>query len=229
VRSLDVGSFDAVLSGARKDVRAALRDALRTSTIQRLERVLNARGPNLERALKATSAILRGRADVMPAWQRYVGVVWGHLEPSTLAADLLDHVLVPSGVYGITTANDLIGDYRLKMNVSLNPLGLVSAYWRPRITPVLSRRLDGQVVVSLLPKEHEAAIDLEALSARCDVITVGFRDRGGARAVGHDAKAVKGVLARRILDDGVEALEGFEWEGWSSTRHDQSVLVLWGL
>jgi cytoplasmic iron level regulating protein YaaA (DUF328/UPF0246 family) len=227
VRSNEVGSFDHVLAHARKDVRAALRTLLTSSTNERLERVFNARGPMLERATAATSSLLRGRADLLPAWRRYVGVVWSHLDPSTMTPHQLDRVLVPSGVYGVTTANDLIGDYRLKMNVSLAPLGRVASFWRPRLSTVLAERLDGQTVVSMLPKEHAAALDLDALGVRGEVFTVGFRNAAGARAVGHEAKAVKGVLARSVLTGGVDVLDEFVWQGWSSRRQGRSVLVTW--
>ena len=221
------GAFDVDLSRARKEVRAALRDLLRTSDVARLERVMNVRGPHLDRAVSATSALVRGRADLMPAWRRYTGVVWGHMDVATMTTDEFERILVPSGVYGVTTANDHIADYRLKMNVRLASIGQVAAFWRPRLTPVLSKRLADEVVVNLLPKEHQAAIDLETLAGRSRVITVGFRVRGGERAVGHDAKAVKGILARCVLDNGVDVFDGFEWGGWRSSLVDDSAIVEW--
>jgi hypothetical protein len=37
-----------------------------------------------------------------------------------------------------------------------------------------------------------------------------------SRASGHDAKAVKGVLARELIVTGPSALRGFRWRGWRS-------------
>jgi hypothetical protein len=31
---------------------------------------------------------------------------------------------------------------------------------------------------------------------------------------GHEAKAVKGILARQLLDQGLGALDTFDWQGW---------------
>jgi len=221
------GTFDASLARARKEIRGALRTLLSSASEGRLERTFNVRGELLERAVAATSAHLRGRADLMPAWQRYVGVVWGHVDPSTLAEDQLERVLVPSGVYGVTTANDPIGDYRLKMNVTLAPLGQVARFWRPHLGSVLAHHLGGRAVVNLLPKEHEAAIDLDVLRRGGEVYCVVFHDAAGSRAVGHEAKAVKGVLARRLLEGGVGVFDGFEWEGWVGERRDRLVHVTW--
>ncbi|NNN09578.1 MAG: hypothetical protein HKL85_10355, partial [Acidimicrobiaceae bacterium] len=43
---------------------------------------------------------------------------------------------------------------------------------------------------------------------------------GGEGVAGHDAKAVKGIVARRILDDGLDAIEYFHWRGWRGRIRD---------
>jgi cytoplasmic iron level regulating protein YaaA (DUF328/UPF0246 family) len=191
-----------------------------------LEKVLGVRAVLLERALAATSDLAKGRAAVLPAWQRYSGVVWAHLDASTLSVAQRRRILVPSGLYGVTTAQDPIADYRLKMDVALAPLGNLAAYWRPLLARVLGNHLRGATVIDLLPREHRVALDLEALAETGRVVTVRFVASNGAAAAGHAAKAVKGVLARRVLVEGLSVLDSFEWEGWRSVRSGDVIEVV---
>ncbi len=109
------------------------------------------------------------------------------------------------------------------MNVGLVGVGNVATFWRPNVTSALEAMPDA-CFVSLLPKEHAAAIAVSSsLTGR--FVTVSFLRHGGAGVAGHDAKAVKGVVARRILLRGVDAIEGFRWRGWRGRRHHDSFEV----
>jgi cytoplasmic iron level regulating protein YaaA (DUF328/UPF0246 family) len=110
----------------------------------------------------------------MPAWRRYSGVVWTHLEPHSMTPAQRRRVLVPSGLYGVTTGVDLVADYRLKMDVGLAPLGNIAAHWRPYVATVLATHANGATVVNLLPTQHARAIDFKALGGNCRVIDVAF-------------------------------------------------------
>jgi cytoplasmic iron level regulating protein YaaA (DUF328/UPF0246 family) len=123
-------------------------------------------------------------------------------------------------VYGITTGEDRIADFRLKMNVGVGSLGTMGSFWRSRLTPILAAHVKTAPLVSLLPKEHEMAIDLDELSKSRKVVRVVFSDDGGSATVGHDAKAVKGVLARALLLEGLGVLASFEWNGWIAQFRD---------
>ena len=73
-------------------------------------------------------------------------------------------------------------------------------------------------MVNLLPKEHGVAIDFAELGKTCHVITIRFVVEGEAVVAGHEAKAVKGILARQLLLEGLGALDVFEWQGWCSDQ-----------
>jgi cytoplasmic iron level regulating protein YaaA (DUF328/UPF0246 family) len=133
---------------------------------------------------------------------------------------------VPSSLYGVTTAEDRIADFRLKMNVGVAPLGTMATFWKPRVTPVVAAHARRATFVNLLPGEHEAAIDVRELTRTRHVIRVQFIDGVGGTTVGHDAKAVKGVLARTLLLDGLDALADFEWQGWRSIPVDGAFHVV---
>jgi cytoplasmic iron level regulating protein YaaA (DUF328/UPF0246 family) len=213
-----VGVFDEALGVDRRRVIEALLEALEDATIQRKEIMLNARGPLLERALVATKQLGEERVPRLAAWERYSGVVWSHLGPANLTPTQRRRILVPSSLYGVTTAEDRIADFRLKMNVGVGSLGTMATYWKPRLTTVLAQHVKRSI--NLLPLEHEAAIDLGELSRTRRVVRVEFIDGVGGTTVGHDAKAVKGVLARTLLLEGLDSLSTFEWQGWRSVPQD---------
>lgn len=210
----NVGPFDEALGEDRQRVIDALIEALNSSDARRREIMLNARGPLLDRALESTRQLADSRVPRLAAWQRYSGVVWSHLGAATLEASQRRRVLVPSSLYGITTAEDRIADFRLKMNIGVPPLGTMSTFWKSRVTPVLAAHAKRSIIVNLLPLEHEAAIDLSELVRVRRVVRVQFIDGEGGATVGHDAKAVKGILARTLLVEGLEALSTFAWQGW---------------
>ena len=209
--STSPGFFDESLDVARAKVRDALATLLTQSSTDEVSKVLKVRGPLLDRALQATRELLEARAPVMPAWQRYNGVVWSHLDPGSLRDRHRRRILVPSGLYGLSSATDLISDYRLTMKVGLPGIGNVASFWRPTLSDALGQVPDARFV-NLLPKEHLSAIGHHDQYAS-RVIDVVFL-RGGEGVAGHDAKAVKGMVARRVLDQGVEAIEGFRWGNW---------------
>lgn len=222
----NIGPFDDRLGEDRRRVVAALIEMIEAAPLRRREIMLNARGPLLERALETTRQLSGERVPRMAAWQRYSGVVWSHLAPATLPSALRRRILIPSSLYGLTTAEDRIADFRLKMNIGLQPLGTMSTFWRPRVTPALIAHASRSTIVNLLPLEHEAAIDLGELSERRRVVRVQFIDAVGGTTVGHDAKAVKGVLARTLLLDGLDTLSTFEWQGWRSIPGDGVVRIV---
>jgi cytoplasmic iron level regulating protein YaaA (DUF328/UPF0246 family) len=221
-----VGAFDSALGDDRRRVIEALIATLNGSTTRRQEIVLNARGPLLERALEATRHLGDDRVPRMAAWQRYSGVVWAHLGPVSLEPGQRRRILVPSSLYGITTAEDRIADFRLKMNVGVAPLGTMSTYWKPKVTPVLAAHAKRSIIVNLLPLEHESALDVAELSRTRRVVRVQFIDGEGGTTVGHDAKAVKGILARTLLIGGLDSLFNFEWQGWRSVPFEDAFQIV---
>jgi len=178
-----------------------------------------------DRALLATRAYLDGSSPLLEAWRRYEGVVWRHLEPATLGAEERSRLLVPSALYGLTDANDAIADYRLKMSVRLKSLGVLAGYWKTSLSEAVAAHVGSSTLVDLLPDEHAGAFDFAALGETTTLVRVSFVDRHRARAVGHAAKAVKGVVARRIVREGLANFEDFAWEGWRVERHETGFVV----
>jgi len=225
-KRISVGPFDEALGGDRLRVVEALIAAVDEATTRRQEIMLNARGALLERAFESTRQLSNEHVPRLAAWQRYSGVVWSHLAPVSLAPTIRRRILIPSSLYGLTTAEDRIADFRLKMNVGVAPLGTMSTFWRPRVTPALIAHAKRSTIVNLLPLEHEAALDMDEVRESRRVVDIQFIDGVGGTTVGHDAKAVKGVLARTLLIDGLGALVNFEWQGWRSTPSEDGFQIV---
>lgn len=194
------GLFGRHLSEARTLVIDALAD-LDGGT----ESILGVGGPHLQRAREVNSSLL-GSA-TLPAWQRYTGVVWDHIDPATLSPSAMDRarrsIVVFSGLLGLVGFDDPIPNYKLKMGATLDlPMkagGLtrqkLAAFWQPQASPILDRWLTGRTVIDLLPLEHRRAW---SPSTDATILKMSFIDRHG-RSVGHDAKAAKGHFVRHLL------------------------------
>lgn len=160
--------------------------------------LLGVSGKHLARAQTANKSLIG--APTLPAWQRYTGVVWDHLDLASLTPakrkPMLGRILIPSGMAGLVRADDPLPDYRLKMGARCAPFGLMSTWWRDDLTASLMKFLRGRVVVDLLPQEHRAAFDWSAVDK---VVRVDLVSRTGGVVGGHNAKAAKGLLARHLL------------------------------
>jgi uncharacterized protein len=180
-------------------VRDVVREVLATGDAA-AGRLLRVRGRHLARAISDWGALDDG--PTLPAAQRYTGVVWAALDPAGLDPStrrrLNARVLIPSGLWGLLAAGDAIPAYRMKMSARVPPLGLLSSFWRPRVTPIIDRRAAGGWVIDLLPGEHRSAVDAAQL-VRSRLLRVELYD-DASRSIGHAGKTAKGLLARAILE-----------------------------
>ena len=160
--------------------------------------LLGVKGHHLARAQAANLSLLG--APTLPAWQRYTGVVWDHLDLETFSTAAktanTKRILIPSGVLGLVRADDPIPDYRLKMGARLAPMGTLNKWWRDNVTAALHQHVKKNVVIDLLPQEHRVAINIDLLP---NVVRVDLVSKKGGVVGGHNAKAAKGLLARHLL------------------------------
>lgn len=188
------------------------------------EKLLGVGGAHLARAQSANATLLG--APVRKAGERYTGVVWDHLgldslpEPARKRAH--GAVAVVSGLMGVVGVDDPVPDYRLKMGVSLAPMGKLSTWWRPAVSETIGRWAKRRFVVDLLPLEHRATFEPAGLRG----VSVAFVERAGGgagRVVGHDAKAAKGRLARHVLCSELHPLDALE--SWTDERFALSIVA----
>ncbi len=225
-KATKAGRFDEELDRPRSAVIKSLHRAVRDIDEAGAKKLFGATGFLLERALECAKATGQEDAPTLPAWQRYTGVVWEHLDPATLNPVQLDCLIVPSGLYGMSSGNDPIVDFRLTMAASLPAVGTLAKYWRRSLTQVLIDTVEDGVVFDLLPAEHRSAFDGRALMRLENYVSVDFVRRDGHGTAGHAAKAVKGMMARTLLDAGLDGARRFNWRGWKSVVRNNQIVVV---
>ncbi|GAA1322894.1 YaaA family protein [Leucobacter albus] len=190
-------SFAGQLGSARAAVREALvavssDEALATRALKLGKKNGDERLRNLE---LETSG-------VMPAIERYTGVLYDALDAGELSSEARrwvdEHVFVQSALFGLVRASDLIPGYRLSASSRLPGLGtaLAKVWSQPH-----SQLLGGaDYVLDLRSKDYAALAPLTALGARAtDYLEIVARsDDGEVRALNHFNKAAKGDFVRRI-------------------------------
>jgi cytoplasmic iron level regulating protein YaaA (DUF328/UPF0246 family) len=187
------GEFGRTLGAPREALIGAL-----TRAGGGTEAVLGVRGSHLARAKVANRSLVG--AATLPAWQRYTGVVWDHLDlaglPAATRTAVTKRIIVPSGFAGLVRADDPRPDYRLKMGARLAPFGLLSTWWRDDLTDALLAHTKKAPIVDLLPQEHRAAVDWSRVNT---LVRIDLVSKSGGIVGGHNAKAAKGLLARHLL------------------------------
>lgn len=179
------------------------------------EKLLGVSGDHLGRARAANASLLG--APTLPAWKRYTGVVWDHLDPASLPATARKKIVVVSGLLGLVRGDDPTPDYRLKMAANPGGLGKLSTWWREDLSAALNTAARRKVVIDLLPQEHRAAW---TPSTDVEGVSVSFLSPDG-KPGGHFAKAAKGAFARAILLDGLGVLDT-----WTDNRFEVIITPL---
>jgi cytoplasmic iron level regulating protein YaaA (DUF328/UPF0246 family) len=176
----------------------ALRALLKLSRGQR-KRAVAALGLSPGQAGDVDRNAVLDTAPAAPAAEVYTGVLFQHLDLATLspAARRRAHerVLVASALWGVVTLEDRIPAYRLSMGARLPSLtkGGLAAWWRPQLTAALPDE-PGSLVVDLRSGTYAAAWRPRAAT----LVEVKASTADG-RPISHMAKAVRGTVARRVL------------------------------
>ncbi len=149
-----------------------------------------------EELLDALDPSLRG-APAAPAAEVYTGVLYQRLQLPELPAKAQRQVLIASALWGVVRPQDRIPYYRLPPKEKLAGIGPLAKYWRPVLAEALPDR-EGELVVDM----RSAAYSSFWKPQRATLLAVrAFTDRDGERkAVSHMAKAVRGEVARALLE-----------------------------
>lgn len=138
-----------------------------------------------------------------PALSVYTGVLYDALDLPTLDAAARQSaersLLVISALWGAVRPTDRIPAYRLAMAVALPGHGKLGTWWKPRLTPVLDRAAEGEVVVDCRSAPYAGA--WKAPAARTVSVRVEQEREDGTRSVvSHNAKRTRGLVARFLCE-----------------------------
>lgn len=138
-----------------------------------------------------------------------------------LAADLFDeadrayaqdHLRILSGLYGVLKPLDRIQPYRLEMGSRLaNEKGpSLYAYWGERLGKALDKASGGAPVVNLASQEYFKAVSQKTMKS--PVIGIAFKEEteNGLKMIGFYAKKARGSMARFIIQNRVETVDGLK-------------------
>ncbi len=140
---------------------------------------------------------------VMPALDRYTGVLYDGLDVTTLGAEerafAHSHVLVHSALFGLIRAGDLIPAYRLSHNSRLPGLSLRKV-WREPISTILAEHTG---LVLDLRSEAYAGLGPGPETGR--YVRVVTENAAGRRvALSHFNNKAKGEFTRAVIEAGIE-------------------------
>jgi cytoplasmic iron level regulating protein YaaA (DUF328/UPF0246 family) len=152
---------------------------------ERREQVLDALDPELRRAPAA------------PAAEVYTGVLFKRLELPTLPAKARRRVLIASALWGMVRPDDRIPYYKLPPKEKLRGIGPLANYWRAVLAEALPDK-QGELVVDM----RSGAYSTMWKPKRATLLAVRAftEEKGERRAVSHMAKAVRGDVARAVLE-----------------------------
>lgn len=155
------------------------------------------------------------RAPVLPALDRYTGVLYDGLEVESLSAAERrfagEHIVIHSALFGLLRATDPIPAYRLSHDSRLPGLSL-RRHWRDAMTATLAAQ-PGLV----LDLRSESYAHLGPAPESATYIRVVSEDAKGRRvALSHFNKKGKGEFARAVIAAGVDHGTVDELVAWAA-------------
>lgn len=169
--------------------------------------------PTMAAALKVGSGqrneLLRNRvvrtSPTMSAIDRYTGVLYDALDPSSLTADARTfaghHLAIHSALFGLVKANDQIPAYRLSHDSRL-PTHSLKKLWREPISGVL-QNYEG-LILDLRSEAYSALGPAPDRPESLYLRVVAQGSDGKTRALNHFNKKGKGEFVRSVLLAGID-------------------------
>jgi cytoplasmic iron level regulating protein YaaA (DUF328/UPF0246 family) len=127
----------------------------------------------------------------------YTGVLYGRLGLSDLSAKARGRVLIASALWGVVRPDDRIPYYKFPPKTRLKGFEAPNAYWRPVLAAALPDK-EGDLVVDMRSGAYAPAWKPER--ARLLAVRAFTEVDGERKAVSHMAKAVRGDVARALLE-----------------------------
>ena len=225
-RSSSTFNYFKVLNPERRELIRSLQGML-DAPEEELETLFGVKGDTLAQAIDINRNVLK--APLISALDRYSpGVMYQAMDfpglPTGAQRRLLEEGIIFSGLFGLLRPDDLIPNYRLRMDASLEGVGKVSKYWREPLSSVLNETLKDRFVWNLLPGVHEDSWNDEHTYAAMVVVKFMRKKSGELSAVTHGVKPLRGKLVNFIVRETVEDLEPLlEWKHPDGYVYDEKL------
>lgn len=216
-RSSNTFNYFSELNAERRALINALQAEIQAGDDETLEKLFGVKGDTLQDAVDANLSIYN--SPLMAAIDRYgPGVMYQAMDfaglPTGAQRRLLENGVIFSGLFGLLRPDDLIPNYRLKMDASVGALGKASRYWRPFVSEQLNTLLADKVVWNLLPGAHEDAWEDAESYSRMYRLKFFKEVDGERKPVSHGVKELRGALVHYIVTELVTDVE--DLIGWDA-------------
>ncbi len=224
-RSSNTFNYFNELNPERRALINALQQFMKDADEDALQDVFGVKGNVLEEAVKINAAIYK--APLMSSLDRYSeGVMFKAMDfaglPTGAQRRLLENGIIVSGLFGLLRPDDLIPNYRLRIEANIPGFGKVGKYWKSHISPLLNRTVAGKFVWDLLPGAHREAWDDD--HSYKQLVQVKFFEikEGERKSVTHQVKPLRGQLVNYIVRETLETLDPLlEWTHPAGYRYDE--------
>lgn len=135
-------------------------------------------------------------APAAPAAEVYTGVLFKRLELPRLPAKARRRVLIASALWGVVRPDDRIPHYKLPPKEKLDGIGPLAKFWRPALAEALPDR-EGELIVDMRSGAYSTM--WKPKHATLLAVRAFTEENGERKAVSHMAKAVRGDVARALL------------------------------
>lgn len=208
-------SFAGELSDARATVRQALvaLSADEDAAVRALKLGVKNRG-------EAALNLALDSGELLPAIERYTGVLYDALAVDSLSAGARDwvdsHVFVQSALFGLIAATDTVPGYRLSASTRLPDLGTpLKRVWQHAHAEIWS---EGEYVLDLRAKDYAALAPLP-VGAGDPIEVLSRAEDGTVRSLNHFNKAGKGALVRALAESHADIHSRADLLNWAQA-HD---------
>ncbi|WP_265562810.1 YaaA family protein [Sphingomicrobium arenosum] len=169
-------------------------------------------------------------AETRPAIRMFAGDVYRGFDIKSADEETVafaqDHVRILSGLYGMLRPLDRMRPYRLEMGTGWNPSegedGRLTDHWDDKVAKELRKQLreEGSMTLLNLASNEYYEVVKGQLPKTVTIVEPDFRVRTakGLQFQSFAAKVARGSMARWVCDeriDSVEALKGFDRDGWA--------------
>ena len=144
-----------------------------------------------------------------------------------------DNTRILSGLYGILRPMDLIMPYRLEMGTKLEIESgtYIHDFWSILVTEFLNKELkshNNKIIINCASLEYFNAIDTETLKA--DIVTPVFKEirNGQPKVISFFAKRARGAMARYIITNQINDIDGIVSFDLDSYTYDESLSSRFG-